>query len=81
MKKYLKDLNVLEILALKDNAPPKEKARTQEWNVFIEHEAPDEKLRQREVYKANKAQKSDVHCLGRKSYAEKTKIWYIYVYN
>lgn len=59
-------------MALKDNAPPKERARTHQWNAFIEHEVTDKKLKQIEVYKANWAQKSDVHCLGKKSYAKKT---------
>ena len=80
--KYLKDLNVAQILALKDNAAPKKKAHTHQWNVFIEHEATEKKLKQIAVYRANMAQKVDVHCLGRKSYADKTnEMVYIHVYN
>lgn len=55
--KYLKDLNVAQILALKDNHPLKKRARTHQWNVFIEYEATEKKLKQRTVYKAKNGSK------------------------
>ena len=70
--KYLKDLDATAILALKDHVPPKKNVRTSQWNAFIEREASEKKLQQREVLKANRANKNDVYCLGRTSYAEKS---------
>ena len=71
--KYFTGLDSRGIRALKDKAPSKEKIRIPDWNAFVECEATQAKMAQKEKNKANRSLKIDVHCLGRKSYAEKNE--------
>ena len=71
--KYLKGLDINGIKALKDQVPEKEQIPLSEWNEFIKREATEEKMEQRKKGKESRAKKTDAHCLGRQSYAEKAE--------
>ena len=71
--KYFDGLDNDGIKALKDKVPEKEKISLSQWNEFIKREALEAKINQRDIGKASRAKKTDVHCLGRMSYAEKTE--------
>lgn len=70
---YFKGLDSDGIKALKDQVPEKEHIPVREWNEFVLREASEAKLKQRHQGRVNRAKKTDVHCLGRMSYAEKTE--------
>ena len=65
--KYFENLDINEIKALKDKVPEKEQISLSQWNEFINCEATEAKMKQRDKGKASRAKKTDVHCLGRQS--------------
>ena len=71
--RYFKGLDINGIKALKDNVPEKEEIPLSEWNEFIKRESSEAKMKQRESGIFNRSKKTDLHCLGRQSYAEKTE--------
>ena len=71
--KHFKGLDSDGILALKDKGIEKEKISISQWDEFIKCEASEAKFKQRDIHKASRAKNTDVHCLGRMSYAEKAE--------
>lgn len=70
---WFANLDSNAIKAMKDKVPENLHIPLHHWNAFVNREASESKLRQREFGKVNRAKKTDVHCLGQHSYAEKSE--------
>ena len=74
-KHFPKEAASSDILALKEKVPPNVEMPVDQWNKFLENEAKENKLVQREQNKKNRAQKTDIHRLGSKSYEDLKNEW------